>query len=1418
MSDLTAFVPSAVPSAAAAASPAGASSGTPPPSQPQPAPSKKQDHPINTLDSSSASPKKSFSNNSKPREPKSTTNANSGSPLPGSPKSGRSNNKKSNNTAGVGASRGQENGPRSTGTSAGGGEVHGSNSNGNGGGVGLGVLSPAGGSSSSNNNSNHKGAVAGDNKERQQQQQQHASFSSHSRPDSHQKGGGGSRWENSGQGNNNGTPNNQHQHRSENNTNGSASTSEARFANSRPSGPHSGGVYRGHSGGGEDEFGRGRKFEKRVPRSHQPSSTIEQQQPSGGSTTLESHGVRETKKTQQQHTTRSPRSPRSPRRGFGERGSASTVSVAAPAAGQVNNGAPTTTTPTTGEGHGEKKDEAVDAGSTGTGPAKKRKAGRKNKKKDDDEGSVVSLSSTKEDGGDSSLDARESSGNTNNNKDHARKQQQQQQQHFGSEDSLATPSASAKEDSQQSGSNPSAWVPKSKTNHPQHHSTSEGTSSSNTSRPLFKNNGPRTHSNNSSYNRNDSSNSSSYASKNSYLGHRNGPDGRRPHHSDRGLRETTDSNDWNSGKPRSTAGNNNHGPGGATHKGVSRNQNRWEDSPASISKGGGEGETPNWIDAPSTAGHKDASQAQDERGEVSAQSQSTDWGSAPAASAAATTASAQGGGWGKASEKNDTWSHTAVKNERWDNGPSAKNEGWNSNKSSAKGQGRGRTDALALSQPSKRSDPPAIAAATTTQVGGRDQASTTQDKRRNETSAKVQTGGMGDAPAADPALGWGEAPSTMTSGDGWSVGQPASTTAKWGESVPWETNDTSAPAKTSGWGDAPQDAPRKQESTFTSSGDEDQKRAGAGRGKPLGASEARFANSQQGHQRGSGGGSFQDGRSERRFQDADSSRRAQSPNSQSQSPKDARSSLDTRNARLGVQRGPRPHEDNRFEQRGEASEKPAGAFSQDSSNKDAVTSGLSAGGPGDARQDSRAGGAAARPGQRNGGPSNQYGQRDQPNEFFQRKSSTNKGNFDKLGPGRTNAKLQKEYRDNRQTPMFSNSLECQMTWEEMELRPEVLGKIAKAGLEKPSNIQKLVIKPFKEGKDVIAQTQSQKDRTNTLAIALLEKLSSNAHTHKYPQAVVICSDGINPQRVNEDFQDWFEGVSGLGSLYLTNEDLSSEESVLSDQEQAKQVVVTTLGPLMEVLRKELVDMKFVETVVISMRADELVNFDAFKQFWAMLPREAQVVLMTGRIQPQIQLIKTQNFRNNTAVRRADELTMQWSEHYFVDIPRQTAPTVANGDGGGSENAEEPKDHKWEVLMQILSKNPEISHIVILTQSQSLTQALTVKLGQQNLPVLSVWSMADKTEVARQFNQPERCILVSESLLMDSLDLDHSSLVINYEMPKRASHYISSFGPFGRSGLRTMMINFCVKEDPSQLLSLESIEAMYDIKIREMQLE
>ncbi|KAF9186404.1 translation initiation factor eIF4A [Haplosporangium sp. Z 767] len=723
-----------------------------------------------------------------------------------------------------------------------------------------------------------------------------------------------------------------------------------------------------------------------------------------------------------------------------------------------------------------------------------------------------------------------------------------------------------------------------------------------------------------------------------------------------------------------------------------------------------------------------------------------------------------------------------------------------------------------------------------------------------KSEATTNSGWETPAPAwEDVTIGWGE------------VGTSA---VKWGEEIPLEgqrSKPLTTPERNKGI-DTGNNVQTGRGKTGSNSGNirhgydsRDRTMTGADRGRPFtsGSSDARFESStqRQGYQRGVGSG-IQNIRGTRKFQDADSA----------VSPRDARSSLDARNARLGTQRGPRlsvagksTQEDSRsggqrnelrVPESTEADNLAAASSDHPIERKRPLgapsTSSIS--GSSDVRLDARYN-------------SNQMDstftsqrQSSQPSstvssDVHPRGSHARQSGFDSPGQhGRKGVKT-KEPRQSKAShppPLFSNSLECQMTWEEMGLMPNVLSSIAKAGLKRPSNIQKLVMKPFTEGKDVIAQTQSQKDRTNTLAIALLQKLSATASTQKHCQALLVCSEGINPQRVHEDLQVWFEATPGLKSILLSsgnvgdrssNDDSDGSEapmdkqqqhhSVLSDATQAKQVVITTLGPLMEVLKHDLLNMEAVETVVISMRSDELVNLDAFKQFWAILPRDAQVVLMTGKIQPQIQMIKAHHFRADAAVRRADELTLQWSEHYFVNISpqqhkQQKHEHIEDKDHGEGEESsdQEPaaviqKDHKWEVLMEILGKNPEISHIVILTPSQSLTQALTTKLEEQKLPVLSVWSMADKTEVARQFNRPERCILVSESILTDNLDLDHSSLVINYEMPKRPWQYISSFGPFGRSGLRTLMINFCVTEDPIQKQMLENLESLYDIKVQEM---
>ncbi|KAG0230432.1 translation initiation factor eIF4A [Actinomortierella wolfii] len=375
---------------------------------------------------------------------------------------------------------------------------------------------------------------------------------------------------------------------------------------------------------------------------------------------------------------------------------------------------------------------------------------------------------------------------------------------------------------------------------------------------------------------------------------------------------------------------------------------------------------------------------------------------------------------------------------------------------------------------------------------------------------------------------------------------------------------------------------------------------------------------------------------------------------------------------------------------------------------------------------------------------------------------------------------------------FANSMICYMTWEEMRLRPDVIECIHRYGLKHPSNVQKLALVPFGEGKDIIAQAQSQNDRTNTFAIGALQKLKKD---DKSCQAAVICSDRVQPHQVYKDLERWFEGT-GLSCVMLNetpNEELKRyRESTTTG---FPHVVVTTLGRLTEVVESELLDMNTIETVGICMAQHELVDFEAFKKLWAKLSRKAQVVLLTGIMLPKLRSIKMQNFRRNTVVLRADELTLKWSQHYVIRL--------------------ESQEQKWQTLVDIFQKNKTITHTVIVTLSNSMTQLLVSRLKEHGIPAHGVWSMADKVQMAELFNKPDDCVLVVESALTAELDLDHDSLVINYEMPWKASYYISIFGLFGRSGLRTMMINMMLKDKPNEVAMLEELETLYDIKIADM---
>jgi translation initiation factor 4A len=77
------------------------------------------------------------------------------------------------------------------------------------------------------------------------------------------------------------------------------------------------------------------------------------------------------------------------------------------------------------------------------------------------------------------------------------------------------------------------------------------------------------------------------------------------------------------------------------------------------------------------------------------------------------------------------------------------------------------------------------------------------------------------------------------------------------------------------------------------------------------------------------------------------------------------------------------------------------------------------------------------------------------------------------------------------TVMESNWDETVETFDDLNLKKDLLRGIYGYGFEKPSNIQQKAILPLIKGRDLIAQAQSGTGKTATFAVGCLELLDTN---------------------------------------------------------------------------------------------------------------------------------------------------------------------------------------------------------------------------------------------------------------------------------------------------------------------------------------
>ncbi|RAR06791.1 atp-dependent rna helicase eif4a [Stemphylium lycopersici] len=373
----------------------------------------------------------------------------------------------------------------------------------------------------------------------------------------------------------------------------------------------------------------------------------------------------------------------------------------------------------------------------------------------------------------------------------------------------------------------------------------------------------------------------------------------------------------------------------------------------------------------------------------------------------------------------------------------------------------------------------------------------------------------------------------------------------------------------------------------------------------------------------------------------------------------------------------------------------------------------------------------------------------------------------------------------------SNYDEITDSFDNMNLKAELLRGVYAYGFERPSAIQQRAIMPVIKGNDVIAQAQSGTGKTATFSISTLQKIDSNV---KACQALILAPTRELAQQIQKvvvaigDFMD-IQCHACIGGTSVRD-----DMKALQD---GPQVVVGTPGRVHDMIQRRVLKTDHMKMFVLD-EADEMLSRGFTEQIYdifQLLPQSTQVVLLSATMPQDVLEVTTKFMRDPVRILvKKDELTLEGIKQFYIAV--------------------EKEDWKLDTLSD-LYETVTITQAVIFCNTRRKVDWLTDKLTARDFTVSAMHGDMDQAQrdvIMKEFRSGSSRVLIATDLLARGIDVQQVSLVINYDLPANRENYIHRIGRGGRFGRKGVAINFVTADD---VRMMREIEQFYSTQIEEM---
>ena len=348
----------------------------------------------------------------------------------------------------------------------------------------------------------------------------------------------------------------------------------------------------------------------------------------------------------------------------------------------------------------------------------------------------------------------------------------------------------------------------------------------------------------------------------------------------------------------------------------------------------------------------------------------------------------------------------------------------------------------------------------------------------------------------------------------------------------------------------------------------------------------------------------------------------------------------------------------------------------------------------------------------------------------------------------------------RELPLLESTNELTQ-FSDMPLSAGLQQKLAAAHFTTPTPVQEMAIPHALEGKDVLATAQTGTGKTLAFLLPIMEKLGAK-HVPGVRALILVPTRELAIQ-VQDVYDKLRYGKLPKTALVIGG---MSERPQIEAVRRGAGVIVATPGRLEDYLKRRLVDLSKVETLVLD-ESDRMLDMGflpALRRIVGSLPRQRQTLFFSATLEASVAgLVKD----------------------YMVNPVRVALGSISKPVESVELHAfEVPAAEKSDTLRRLLYD--EQGQTLIFARTKRGTERLAKNLIRDGFSAAMIHgdrTQSQRVNALNGFGAGTYKVLVATDVASRGIHVDNVAHVINYDLPDLAEDFIHRVGRTGRAGLK-----------------------------------